>query len=244
MSWHSAYEQVIPYVVRVETMNGFGTGFLFAYNKAHSVAALATASHVVQAAYEWRQPIKLWHPKSKETIYLESGDRVIWTDSAHDAATILIAGDALALPAEVLPLLVANKYKKVGVEVGWVGFPHLSPQAICFFSGRVSSRNSAQAYYLIDGVAINGVSGGPVFSDQNANPPQLIGVVSAYMANRRPGETLPGLLHVQDLTAFHDHIQKIKDMEDAREKELEAQQEDAQSGKPTQGSAPGDAPTS
>jgi hypothetical protein len=54
------------------------------------------------------------------------------------------------------------------------------------------------------------------------------------MANRRPGESLPGLLQAQDLTSFHDHIQKIKSMDDAKEKEHEAQKQIDKSNKPVQ----------
>ncbi len=53
MAWFTAYEKVQPYVVRIETMAGFGTGFLFAYNKDSSVAAIATASHVIVTAVDW-----------------------------------------------------------------------------------------------------------------------------------------------------------------------------------------------
>jgi hypothetical protein len=43
--------------------------------------------------------------------------------------------------------------------------------------------------YLVDGVAINGVSGGPVFDDRC----HLAGLVSAYLPNRvAPNTTLPG----------------------------------------------------
>lgn len=210
-------------------MDGFGTGFLFAYNKDRSVAALATASHVIEEATDWKQAVKVWHPASKKTLYLEAEDRAVWLDRAHDAATILIGGDALKLPSDVLPLLQADKFKKIGVEVGWVGFPRLAPKKICFFSGVVSAYLSSEASYLIDGVAINGVSGGPVFSELKDAIPELIGVVSAYMANRRSGESLPGLLQAQDLTAFHEHIQKIKSFDDAKEKEHEAQKQVEQS---------------
>jgi len=239
MAWYEAYEKIRPYVVRIETMDGFGTGFLFAYNKDHSVAALATASHVIEGATDWKQPVKVWHPDSKKTLYLEEDHRVAWLDRVHDAASILISGDALKLPAEVLPLLQADRAKRIGVEVGWVGFPRLAPTKICFFSGAVSARLAAKASYLIDGVAINGVSGGPVFSELKNAIPEIIGVVAAYMANRRSGESLPGLLQARDLTAFHKHIQKIKSLDDAKEKERQAQKQIDWSNPSPQIGAPG-----
>jgi hypothetical protein len=48
-------------------------------------------------------------------------------------------------------------------------------------------------FYLIDGVAINGVGGGPVFAALKNDQPQLLGTISAYMPNRMRGDALPGL---------------------------------------------------
>jgi hypothetical protein len=86
---------------------------------------------------------------------------------------------------------------------------------------------------LIDGVAINGVSGGPVFHCPGPDPskPQIIGCVSAYHANRAAGEALPGLLRAQDVSHFHaaaGHIRSI-DEANAKKREFEAQ---AQKAKP------------
>jgi hypothetical protein len=225
MEWHIAYDKIRAYVLRIETLDGRGTGFLFAYNKDKSTVAVATASHVVETARNWKQPIKLWHPASKATVFLEARNRSIWLDRAHDAASILVRAEELKLselPSTVLPLLDASMAKKVGVELGWAGFPALAVNRICFFSGRVSAR--AEQSYLVDGVAIHGVSGGPVF-DNVGKEPRIIGVVSAYMPNLLSGESLPGLLQVRDLKTFHDHIQRIRSFDEAIEKEHEVQSE-------------------
>jgi hypothetical protein len=225
MAWFTAYEKVQPYVVRIETMAGFGTGFLFAYNKGSSVAAIATASHVIVTAVDWKQAIKIWHPASKKTVYLEHDNRAAWLDRKHDAATILVTANLFKFPSDVLPLVPEDKVKKIGVEVAWVGFPHLEKSKICFFSGSISAHVSAGDSYLIDGVAINGVSGGPVFDDMGKEPPQLVGVVSAYLANRQWSESLPGLLQAQDLTPFHESIKRLKSIDEAKQQEQEEQKE-------------------
>jgi hypothetical protein len=72
--------------------------------------------------------------------------------------------------------------------------------------------------YLVDGVAINGVSGGPAFH-LGEHFPIIIGVVSAYIANRVTGETLPGMCVVGDVTRFHEVINHFKSMEEAKKKE-------------------------
>ena len=76
--------------------------------------------------------------------------------------------------------------------------------------------------YLIDGVAINGVSGGPVFVSQKGLP-ELIGSVSAYILNRQQGDTLPGLLRAQDVSPFYQTINTFRSFDEAQEKQEEEQ---------------------
>ena len=95
----------------------------------------------------------------------------------------------------------------VGVELGWLGFPVFAPDKLCFFSGRVSNLDTESKQYLVDGVAVNGVSGGPAFyirhEDKN---PVVVGTVSSYYFNRQKpdGEShdlsLPGLSVVNDVS--------------------------------------------
>jgi hypothetical protein len=94
---------------------------------------------------------------------------------------------------------------------------------LCFFSGKISSFLQDEECYLIDGVAINGVSGGAVFSKLADSTPEIIGVVSAYLPSRRPTDTLPGLLRAQDVTSFYEHIQRIQSFDEAKEKEQDTQ---------------------
>lgn len=222
-AWHKVYEKIKPYMVRIETETGFGTGFFFGYAVNHSLAAFATACHVVGDVVEWKKPLKIRHYSSGKVAYFEDAKRVIFTDPKKDTATILVQPAAFDLPPATLPLLPSDEFKKIGVEVGWTGFPSLSPYDLCFFSGSVSFYKSEDSSYLIDGVAINGVSGGPVFSGLSNSTPQIIGVISAYVVNRRAGEALPGLLKARDLTTVHKHIKTLRDFEDAKKKEDELQ---------------------
>jgi hypothetical protein len=68
---------------------------------------------------------------------------------------------------------------------------------------------------LIDGVAIHGVSGGPVFYRPAPDRVMTIGCVSAYQANRVGGEALPGLLRAQDVWHFHDVAAKVRSRDEA-----------------------------
>ncbi len=81
---------------------------------------------------------------------------------------------------------------------------------------------------MIDGVAINGVSGGPVIHSTTTDGIQIVGTVTEYHANRATGEALPGLLIAQDVSHFHEVASKVQSMDEANKKrtELEESQEE------------------
>jgi hypothetical protein len=220
MSWNSVYKLVSSYIVSIATPEGRGTGFLFAYNTDRSIMAFATAAHVVDHAHDWKQPLRLIHHDSEKEMFVEARDRVILLYRQRDSASILVGNAAFSLPPTTLPLMPPDKVRRIGDQVAWAGFPSIAYPNLCFFAGRVSAYLDDDKSYLIDGVAINGVSGGPVFA-QRSGAPQIIGTVSAYMPNRVRGETLPGLLRAQDLTAFHRTIEQLRSLDEAREQEAE-----------------------
>ena len=69
MSWNAIVERVTPYVIKIETPRGHGTGFLCLYNRDKSFYGIATARHVVSYADEWQQPIRLHHFPSKQRYF-------------------------------------------------------------------------------------------------------------------------------------------------------------------------------
>ena len=233
MHWNTIVEKVTPYVVKIETPTGHGTGFLCLYNQDKSFCGIATAAHVVQYVDEWQQPIRVQHPHSSGTVLLKEDDRVIWLDRASDSAVILIPTGQLDTPEMLIPLLPMTAPLEIGVEVGWLGFPAVAPYSLCFFSGNISARQEWRQAYLIDGVAINGVSGGPVMHSTEADGVQIVGSISAYVSNRATGEVLPGLAIARDVSYFHNTISKIKSLDDAeRKKEEQKAQSTSQQGSP------------
>jgi hypothetical protein len=155
-------------------------------------------------------------------------------DSHRDSASILIVNKQDYWPPEALPMMDSAQVKKVGIELGWAGYPAIAVPHICLFTGRVAAFISYDDSYLIDGVAINGVSGGPVFCESltDAFTPEIIGTISSYMSNRQRGDTLPGMLIAHDLTAFHETIKRIRSLDEYRktkkeEDEKRRQQESA-----------------
>lgn len=225
MSWNVVHDKVEPYLIRIETQDGSGTGFLFAYNPAGTLAAIATAAHVIDQAHEWKQPIKLIHHKTGQVAFLTDEQRAVVIDREKDAATILVPKDIFPFPAETFPLIDPTKYRAVGIELGWTGFPSVAYPNLCFFTGKVSCFLQDQDCYLIDGVAINGVSGGPVFYELKDQIPQIVGIISAYIPNRS-GNT-PGLLRAQDITPFDTILRTLQSLHEAKQKEKQQDQDDA-----------------
>lgn len=63
----------------------------------------------------------------------------------------------------------------------------------CFLSGHISAYLQDKEAYLIDGVSIHGVSGGPVFyRDDNGNV-IIAGIVTNYYPNPVQDQSWPGL---------------------------------------------------
>ncbi len=108
-----------------------------------------------------------------------------------------------------------------GIQVGWCGFPVVAPNDLCFFTGHVSSYLSSQETYLVDGVAINGVSGGPAFHATPENKIKVCGVVSAYIPNRATGESLPGVCLIKSVKAYQTDLKNLKSMDEAEKKAKE-----------------------
>ena len=225
MAWHTDFAQVRPYILRLETPQGFGTGFLFAYNDNKMFAAIATAAHVVEYADDWKLPIKIRHHESGKEIFLLDDERYIDLDRRRDSASVILANPGF-LPDQPLPMIDPTKFQQIGVEVAWAGYPAIADPHLCLFTGTIAAFISADDSYLIDGVAINGVSGGPVFVSVPKNPPELIGSVSAYISNRQRGDALPGLLRAQDVTPFHETIRTMKSLDEARAKRKDEQQQE------------------
>jgi hypothetical protein len=214
LTWDSIVERVRPHIVRIATPRANATGFLFFNSKRGGFAAVATAGHAISAAHVWEEPIRLQHHASGQSVLTRPADRAVLVNTQNDVAAILFNLGDLPLPETPLPLTQKDVLVKVGVEIGWLGFPSISTD-LCFFSGRVSTHIDRTQRYLVDGVAIHGVSGGPAFN-ASGNGVTLMGVVSAYVPNRAAGEPLPGLAIVTDVTEFHQMIAAFRSLDDAQ----------------------------
>lgn len=215
MEWAEAIEILQPYVVKIATPRGSGTGFLVSRSASASICTVATAAHVVDNAHYWDEPIRLHHYLSGESILLRTGNRAIFLKEEVDTAAVLFDASSLELPDVPLDLTPEQKHLKPGYEIGWLGFPAFASSNLCFFSGRVSAWLEDRRSYLADGVAINGVSGGPAFNVLG-DILTVIGVVSAYIPNRATGETLPGLCEIRDVGQYQELAKQFESLEQAR----------------------------
>lgn len=222
MEWDQIANKVAPYVVKIETPTGSGTGFLCFYNEDKNLCGVATALHVIEHSDEWQQPIKINHIHSGKISFLKETDRFIYLNWKTDSAIIIFPVGNLPFPSNPIPLLPLDNPISIGNEVGWFGFPGIEPYTLCFFSGNISAYRQDRKAYLIDGVAINGVSGGPVVYSTDADGVQVVGIISAYRANRLGPDALPGLSIAQDVSYFHDVIQQVKSIDEAKKKEIKA----------------------
>jgi hypothetical protein len=217
--WSNAIEIIQPHVVRISTPRGSGTGFMISNGKHYTICGIATAAHVVDLADYWEEPIRIDHVTSGKSVVVRRDQRAVLLDKPRDTAAVLFARGDLPLPSDPLPLAPKDKYVRVGNEIGWLGFPAIPAANLCFFTGNVSAWLGAQCAYLVDGVAINGVSGGPAFHvlvEEEKVKVVVMGVVSAYVPNRATGEVLPGLSVVRDVTQFHELAPTFASLDQAR----------------------------
>ena len=230
MEWHTIFDRVSPSVVKIETPSGHGTGFICHYSENQKLMAIATAKHVIEHADYWQQPVRI--VSAKGSLLLEEADRVIIKADNQDSGMILtIKAPVLDPPENLIPLLPKRRSLRVGVEVGWIGFPAIGNPGMHFFSGKISAFNKKVGSYFIDGVAINGVSGGPVFCEsvfKGTKELQIIGSIAAYVPNRASGEVFPGLSIAGDLTQLNEMVQEFKELRKAAQETDPPKVEEAQ----------------
>lgn len=212
--WSDAVDLLGPYVVRISSPVAVGSGFLLSWTSKSNLCAIATAAHVVHHAHFWEEPLRIEHVASGKSVLVRQHQRAIFVDPVRDTAAIVIEKEEFPFPTGAIDLVPEGKYLRVGNKVGWLGFPAIATE-MCFFAGSVSAWRDGDKAYLVDGVAINGVSGGPAFF-LVADAPMLIGVVSAYIPNRATGEVLPGLAIVRDVSQFHEVAPQFASIDEAR----------------------------
>lgn len=213
-SWQQAVEAIAPHVIRISTPDHSGSGVLFALGAEGGILGFATAAHVLAHAHLWQQPIRIEQVATGWERLLQFNERALVFDDDTDTAALVILRDDAPLPTELLTMTPDGMVMRVGVEIGWVGYPGVSParDRLCFFSGRISAWLEEKHAYLVDGVAISGVSGGPAFFVGSHGQPILLGVMSAYLPNKAAGAPLPGLSLVQHIGQLEKVVKDLREL--------------------------------
>jgi len=214
--WADAAMNVMPYIVRIELPDNYGSGFVINYRQdgKKRMVAIATAFHVIEHAEKWRELIRVI--RGDTVVVLSPADREIYGFEDRDLALLVFDADGLKLPKKILQLGM-EKVLPPGFPVGWCGFPNIAEQHECFFAGHISTAFPSQGDYLLDGVTIHGISGGPAFINLD-NKITIIGVVSAYYPNRATGESLPGMSLIRSVEPFIEFFKKMNKKRQERAK--------------------------
>jgi hypothetical protein len=214
-SWDKVVDMAERVTLQIRASNSLGTCFAVSVGKktklqgAHYI--FATAWHVVKSVADSKLPICMMSANGEISFKAPSGYyQIIRLGSeVFDTALVYLWTSEEIVPQEhLLPMLDWNMMMPKGAELGWVGFPALSNSGLCFFCGTISGHVNSPPTYLVDGVAINGVSGGPALD----NRAHIIGLVSSYIPNRVDKyTTLPGLLALVPINAIRYYMEhKLK----------------------------------
>lgn len=224
MNWSSFVNEITPFVVKIRTQFGYGTGYIFWQNK--DLCCIATANHVIAPATveQWEQVISITQPNGNSVRYYPQHRNILHNIEGGDSAAILVNKSELILPSHCLPIRDFSGEIPIGTNVGWLGFPQVVDQGILnpsFFSGNISNVFQHLKQYAIDGVAIHGVSGSPLFCESKANTPLVIGTISSYFPNTLFADgreqSLPGISIAHSFSAFKDVVVELQDMETVEE---------------------------
>jgi Trypsin-like peptidase domain len=193
LPWYEVAERVGRATFRLYTDKSMGTGFLLLAGSRpeQHIAVLATAYHVVDDVVTGTT-MRVCDQTGREVVRSAEGNIAI-TEIGNDLdCALLIVTSKTRLFSEdlLLPILPTDAQLRRGAEIGWMGYPGIVEPELCFFQGHVAGMLRDPPVYLVDGIAINGVSGGPVFD----NRCHLVGLVSAYLPNKVADNlTLPGV---------------------------------------------------
>ena len=211
LPWEERIPDVEKLVYQVHAGSSIGTAFAISITiSGPPGTTLVTAWHVVKDVVDTDDPLEFVRHDGTLLSSLMDGPAKIYPIGPPecDTALIQILTREPLHKLDEMPAIPLETQLPRGARIGWLGFPGLVFPELCFFEGVVSGHLEEPPIYLIDGVAINGVSGGPAFDQTKL----VVGLVSAYVPNQRgEGVTLPGLLIVVPLNLVRLWMQEIMD---------------------------------
>jgi hypothetical protein len=210
-TWADVIPRVERLVYQVKADAGRGTAFAISVatpsgNQHHTM--FATAWHVVEGAVGNDATLDLVGKDGVLVSGLTTGPVSVYPvgPPEYDAAMIVVPTRVPLVSIVDLHAMPLETMLNRGAELGWLGYPALAAPDLCFFRGNVSGHRKDPPCYLVDGVGINGVSGGPAFDADGL----IVGMVSSYIPNQENrGLTLPGLLTITPMNLVRLWMQQL-----------------------------------
>ena len=186
LEWHQALKQMKKNMVKISTRgDGYGSGiFVPPPANAPGNCCILTACHVVKNAEQTGAILDIMIEDSKKVLKLHSLQRMVFVQEQRDQALILFSSPRTFGDISCYKLPEGPGHYFPGVEFGWLGWPRIARDTICFFRGVVSAYLEKDDAYLVDGASIHGISGGPVFCCQEDRSICLAGSVTEYRPNQ------------------------------------------------------------
>ncbi|MBN1764150.1 MAG: trypsin-like peptidase domain-containing protein [Sedimentisphaerales bacterium] len=213
IAWDEIVDLAEKIVFQVVTESCSGTCFAVSLGaesgSKYKYICFVTAWHVIEDIDKSKDKLTLISSDRKTVIDAKPGyyDLFSLGPNIFDTALFIIkSSEIIVKQEELLPMLGYQWIMPRGAQISWVGFPGIVKTDLCFFSGHVSGYINEPPTYLIDGVAINGVSGGPAFD----NRAHIIGLVSAYIPNKvDETTTLPGLMALVPISSVRYYMENM-----------------------------------
>lgn len=208
--WPSIVSKIQPLCFQIHAGGSLGTGFAIGVsgNDGGCHTMLATALHVVADVLGNDQPIEIIRSDGSVMSKFAAGPLRIFPISPPECDCALIevpTKEPLIQPEQLCAMPLETMLNR-GTEIGWLGYPGFVFPELCFFHGFISGHLEQPPVYLIDGVAINGVSGGPAFDESGL----LCGMVSAYLPNQVDhSTTLPGVMIATSMNLIRYWMQEV-----------------------------------
>lgn len=229
-------ERVRPYIVRfrTETDGGnetHGTGVIVAVSRPAGRVYIATAAHVVPRGQNAARTLVQVFREAKPDCVIEFDIRpgevspevgfVYDNRSRADVGLLSLPTRPGTLknfldPNEVgAPVGGDNSVPAASTRIAWAGYPGLLRESailgrpqLCYFEGSISAfvNDADRQVFIVDGHAMPGVSGAPVWWSNELNGRiEVFGVMSQYIGWSMPQE-------------FHPHIQTSDSVERKRDR--------------------------
>ena len=227
----TSFEQIVRSIFRVETSwcanKATATGFVVGRMRDSTQLIIAAAGHVLDfpkdETVSWKvQQFDETGKVEREQLFATNqklkGDVPYRTHKKLDVGLCILPSfdkgkNQFARDNEQpVQMIARDPGVSTGTRVAWAGFPGIVEDVLgfsqlCYFEGVVSAminRADGRDYYVVDGHAAWGVSGGPMWNwSEERDRLEVVGIVSKYQAE----SGLPGFCLFEPINAAIRYLQ-------------------------------------